>query len=208
MCLEKVMALHRNVDLALSQVWLGSPLSFDPLLLPPRSLQYLRTALNPPSTIHRQNSALRQLESAASLSNGSPVILTFTLHNGNQPANVRHAHAHAHTHARIRALRGWRCYESHRRMLIVLRSSNLVIILGFMQISKKIPFDDPNVLNGVRALYILSNVIIAGIYLYVQAQINKKNGASDIHTSWYIVSQHSNCMACALVQLANPFPQT
>lgn len=47
-----------------------------------------------------------------------------------------------------------------------------------MQISKKIPFDDPNVLNGVRALYIVSNIIIAGIYFYVQMQINKKNGAS------------------------------
>jgi hypothetical protein len=47
-----------------------------------------------------------------------------------------------------------------------------------MQISKKIPFDDPNVLNGVRAMYIISNLIIAGVYLYVQAQINKKNGAS------------------------------
>ena len=46
-----------------------------------------------------------------------------------------------------------------------------------MQISKKVPFDDPNVLNGVRALYVLSNIIIAGIYLYVQQQINKKNGA-------------------------------
>jgi hypothetical protein len=45
-----------------------------------------------------------------------------------------------------------------------------------MQISKKIPFDDPSVLNGVRALYIVSNVIIAAIYFYVQMQINKKNG--------------------------------
>jgi hypothetical protein len=45
-----------------------------------------------------------------------------------------------------------------------------------MQISKKIPFDDPNVLNGVRALYIVSNIIIAGIYFYVQQQINRKNG--------------------------------
>ena len=50
-----------------------------------------------------------------------------------------------------------------------------------MQISKKVPFDDPNVLNGVRALYIVSNIIIAAIYFYVQMQINKKNGAS-MHT--------------------------
>ena len=58
------------------------------------------------------------------------------------------------------------------------RDSNLTVARGFMQISKKIPFDDPNVLNGVRALYIVSNIIIAAIYFYVQMQINKKNGAS------------------------------
>ena len=46
-----------------------------------------------------------------------------------------------------------------------------------MQASKKIPFDDPNVLNGVRALYVVSNLIIAGVYLYTQMQINKKRGA-------------------------------
>ncbi|KAF2128657.1 inorganic phosphate transport PHO88 [Dothidotthia symphoricarpi CBS 119687] len=60
-------------------------------------------------------------------------------------------------------------------MAISPQITNLVIILGFMQISKKIPFDDPNVLMGVRALYIISNLIIAGISLYVQQQINKKN---------------------------------
>ncbi|KAF1944940.1 inorganic phosphate transport PHO88 [Clathrospora elynae] len=60
-------------------------------------------------------------------------------------------------------------------MAISPQITNLVIILSFMQISKKIPFDNVNVLNGVRALYIVSNLIIAGIYLYVQAQINKKN---------------------------------
>lgn len=45
-----------------------------------------------------------------------------------------------------------------------------------MQVSKKIPFDDPNVLNGVRALYIVSNLIIAGVYFYVKMQIDKKRG--------------------------------
>ena len=45
-----------------------------------------------------------------------------------------------------------------------------------MQVSKKIPFDDPNVLNGVRALYVVSNLLIAGIYFYVKMQIDKKKG--------------------------------
>ena len=43
-----------------------------------------------------------------------------------------------------------------------------------MQLSKKIPFDDFNVLNLVRAGYILSNVIIFGIYYYIKLQIDKK----------------------------------
>lgn len=46
-----------------------------------------------------------------------------------------------------------------------------------MQVSKRVPFDDPTVLNGVRGIYIASNVIIALIYLYIQSAINKKKGA-------------------------------
>lgn len=49
-----------------------------------------------------------------------------------------------------------------------------------MQVSKKIPFDDPQVLMGVRALYVVSNVLILGIYLYIQQQINKKKGMLDL----------------------------
>lgn len=45
-----------------------------------------------------------------------------------------------------------------------------------MQLAKKIPFDDPDVLLMVRGLYILSNVLILGLYLYTQAQVNKKKG--------------------------------
>lgn len=53
----------------------------------------------------------------------------------------------------------------------------MAIILFFMQASKKVPWEDPNVLNGIRGLYILSNVIIVGIYIYVGMKIDKKKGA-------------------------------
>ena len=55
-------------------------------------------------------------------------------------------------------------------------STNLIIILFMMQVSKKIPFDNPDVLMGVRGLYILSNVIIVVIYFLVGQKINKKKG--------------------------------
>ena len=45
------------------------------------------------------------------------------------------------------------------------------------QLSKKIPVEDPNVLLGIRVLYVVSNLIIFGVYLYMQMQINKKKGA-------------------------------
>ena len=45
-----------------------------------------------------------------------------------------------------------------------------------MQVSKKIPFDNPDVLNLCRAGYALSNVIILGIYLYIKTIIDKKKG--------------------------------
>jgi hypothetical protein len=61
--------------------------------------------------------------------------------------------------------------------------TNLVIILGMMQVSKRIPFDDPDTLNIVRGVYIASNVIIALVYLYIQFVINKKK---DMTTLKYV----------------------
>lgn len=45
-----------------------------------------------------------------------------------------------------------------------------------MQLAKKVPFEDPQVLMLVRGMYILSNVIILGIYLFTQTKINAKKG--------------------------------
>lgn len=61
--------------------------------------------------------------------------------------------------------------------------TNLVIVLGVMQLSKKIPFEDPFVLNLCRGAYILSNVIILSVYLYIQSSINKKK---DMTTLKYV----------------------
>lgn len=45
-----------------------------------------------------------------------------------------------------------------------------------MQVAKKIPFDDPFVLNACRAAYAISNLLILGIYLYIKSVIDKKKG--------------------------------
>lgn len=60
-----------------------------------------------------------------------------------------------------------------------------------MQVSKKIPFEDPQVLMGVRGFYIVSNLIIMGLYLYIQSKINSKKGASPPLPSTPISQPHS-----------------
>lgn len=45
-----------------------------------------------------------------------------------------------------------------------------------MQVAKRVPFEDPNVLNACRGLYLLSNLIIMGIYLYIRTKIDGKKG--------------------------------
>lgn len=45
-----------------------------------------------------------------------------------------------------------------------------------MQASKKVPLDNPDVLNIVRVVYVTSNIIIAAVNLYIMSQISKKKG--------------------------------
>lgn len=51
-----------------------------------------------------------------------------------------------------------------------------------MQIAKRVPFDNPDVLNGVRAMYLVSNLIILAIYYTIHSKINKKKGTSTTAT--------------------------
>jgi len=50
--------------------------------------------------------------------------------------------------------------------------TNLVISLGAMQLAKRVPFDDPNVLMAVRVGYVLSQALCIGIYLYISAKVS------------------------------------
>jgi hypothetical protein len=65
-----------------------------------------------------------------------------------------------------------------------------------MQVSKKIPFEDENVLWGVRGLYILSNLIIVGVYLYIQSKINAKKGTRQL--------LKAHCVANAFIRYDHP----
>ena len=55
-----------------------------------------------------------------------------------------------------------------------------------MQASKKIPFEDENVLWGVRGMYLLSNLIIFGMYFYMGMKIDKLKGK-------FTISQQNHC---------------
>jgi len=47
--------------------------------------------------------------------------------------------------------------------------------LGAMQVARKIPFDDPVVLNCVRAGYIITQITCIAVYLYIAAKVKRKN---------------------------------
>ncbi|KAI5304135.1 hypothetical protein KEM56_006807 [Ascosphaera pollenicola] len=61
--------------------------------------------------------------------------------------------------------------------------TNMIIVLVMMQVSKRIPFENPDVLFAARTMYIASNVLILTIYAYVRSQINKKK---DLKTLKYV----------------------
>lgn len=52
---------------------------------------------------------------------------------------------------------------------------NLVVSLVVMQVARKVPFDDPEVLNYVRLGYVVSQALILGSYYYTSMKIRKKN---------------------------------
>ncbi|KAM6504033.1 inorganic phosphate transporter [Amanita muscaria] len=52
---------------------------------------------------------------------------------------------------------------------------NLAISLGVMQVARRIPFDNPQVLLGVRIAYVVTQVVVLGIYYQISNKIKAKN---------------------------------
>ncbi|KAK9452935.1 inorganic phosphate transporter Pho88 [Dipodascopsis uninucleata] len=61
--------------------------------------------------------------------------------------------------------------------------TNMMLMFGLMQLSKKIPFEDPNVVMYARLAYILSNVFIFALYLFARYKVTKAN---DLTTLKYV----------------------
>jgi len=55
------------------------------------------------------------------------------------------------------------------------QAANLIVSLGAMQLARKIPMDNPLVLNYVRAGYVIVQLIAVLVYMYTSSVIKKKN---------------------------------
>jgi len=53
--------------------------------------------------------------------------------------------------------------------------TNLAVSLGAMQVARRIPFDDPQVLSYARIGYVTAQLAVLGVYYYVSLKIKKKN---------------------------------
>ncbi|ADV21093.1 inorganic phosphate transporter pho88 [Cryptococcus gattii Ru294] len=53
--------------------------------------------------------------------------------------------------------------------------TNLVLSLGAMQVARRIPMDDPQVVNYLRIAYATAQLLSLAIYYYITLQIRKKN---------------------------------
>jgi len=60
--------------------------------------------------------------------------------------------------------------------------TNIAIILGSMQLSKRLDWEDKNLLTNIRILYLTSNVIIFALFAYIYIQIQKKAGTHPLPT--------------------------
>ncbi|KIP11048.1 hypothetical protein PHLGIDRAFT_64642 [Phlebiopsis gigantea 11061_1 CR5-6] len=54
-------------------------------------------------------------------------------------------------------------------------TSNLVISIGAMQVARKIPFEDPQVLTYVRIAYVVVQALVLGVYYFITLKIKQKN---------------------------------
>jgi hypothetical protein len=78
-----------------------------------------------------------------------------------------------------------------------------------MQASKKIPWEQPMVLDACRGLYIFSNLLIFGIYYVVYSRINKKKGMMMIRFATTALRPGANLLApidMTVIKYTEPAP--
>jgi hypothetical protein len=54
--------------------------------------------------------------------------------------------------------------------------ANIAIILGSMQLAKRLDWEDQRVITSIRIIYLTSNVIVFAVYAYIYSKIQKKQG--------------------------------
>jgi hypothetical protein len=67
--------------------------------------------------------------------------------------------------------------------------ANIAIILGAMQLGKRIDLEDASILLTVRLVYLVSNIIVFALYAYIYTRIQKKSGTP--HTPLLFCSQRA-----------------
>lgn len=85
--------------------------------------------------------------------------------------------------------------------------ANLAIILGSMQLSKYIDWEDKSVLQNIRLLYLASNVILFACFAYMYTQIQKKQGRLSSPCISVSCSDVIDMTVLKYVDAAQPFSQ-
>ncbi|KAG6840282.1 hypothetical protein C0991_007770 [Blastosporella zonata] len=79
---------------------------------------------------------------------------------------------------------------------------NIVISLGAMQLARKIPFEDPQVLTYVRIAYVVAQVIVLATYYYTSLKSQEPGALVTTTVRDYDLSETSKLLRAAYMGIA------